>query len=118
MLGYYAAPPELHGVEIHSVRLYRDGPTIELIVEMPRFPDTVSKRWPVGANTAHATLRFFDLRDVSISSFGRSNIGDLHIDRTEDDLIQFRFECSGAALSGTASFFDVIDVVAYLKDSA
>jgi hypothetical protein len=116
ILAYYSHPPLLHEVEVHSLQLNRDGPTLELLVEMPRFPDCPSSRWPVGANASQATLRFFDLRGISLSSWGTVNTGNLYI-KNEGGMVRFRFDCPTARLAGDASFFEIIGVTGYIKSS-
>jgi hypothetical protein len=45
ILGSYSAPPALDAVEVHSLALHRDGPTLEMVTELPAFPDRPSRRW-------------------------------------------------------------------------
>jgi hypothetical protein len=116
VLAYYSTPPPLVGVEVHSVRLHRDGPTLELQVELPRFPDRPSPRWPVGANAALAILRFFDLREVSLAGWGTTNVGDLLI-ADGGGVVGFRFECPTAKLVGVAGFFDVASISGYIRQT-
>lgn len=111
---YYSSPPDLRGVEIHTVRLHRDGPTVELITELPRFPDRPSPRWPAAANTAQALLRFFDLREVSLAGWGTTNLGDLFVEDAKG-AVRFRFECPTALLCGVAGYFDVAGITGYMK---
>jgi Immunity protein 50 len=113
VLAYYNSPPELRGVEVHSVRLLRDGPTLELVAELPCFPDRPSPRWPAGANMAQAGMQFFDLREVSLAGWGTSNTGDLRIEGSEG-AIRFRFECPTSQLAGVAGFFDVTGISGYI----
>jgi hypothetical protein len=114
---YYSSPPDLRGAEVHSVRFCRDGPTVELLAELPRFPDRPSPRWPTGANTAQAGLRFFDLREIALVGWGTSNVGELHIVR-DGGIIRFEFECPTARLAGISEFFDVTGVSGYIKGNA
>ena len=116
VLAYYSHPPKLRAVEVHSIRLNRDGPTLELLVEMPSFPDKPSPRWPTNANTAQAVLRFFDLREISLSGWGTTNVGELIIERI-GGIVQFRFDGATAQLSGVAGFFDVTSVTGYVTDN-
>ena len=44
ILGYYSAPPALDAVEVHSLALHRDGPTLEMVAELPAFADRPSLR--------------------------------------------------------------------------
>lgn len=117
VLAYYSRPPQLLGVEVHSVRLHRDGPTLELLAELPRFPDRPSPRWPVGANAAQAGLRFFALREVLLSGWGTTNVGDLLIEDV-GGAVRFRFESPTARLSGVAESFDVTSVSGYIDGGA
>jgi hypothetical protein len=112
VLAYYSQPPQLRNVEVHSVLLHREGPVLELLTEMPRFPDKPSPRWPADANTAQARLRFFDLREVS--GWGTTNTGDLLVER-EGGAIRFRFDCPTARLAGLAGFFDITGMTGYIK---
>lgn len=96
--------------------MHRDGPTLELLVELPRFPDRPSPRWPAGANTAHSKLRFFGLREVTVSGWGTTNVGALLIE-DEGGAVRFRFESTMARLSGVAEFFDVASITAYIKSN-
>lgn len=107
-------PPQLCGVTVHSLALHEDGPKLELLVEMPSFPDKPSKRWHVDFNTAQARLRFLDLREVTLSGWGTTNIGNLLIQRA-GELVDFRFDCPSARLVGAAAFFDIAGISAYVK---
>jgi hypothetical protein len=111
---YYSSPPELRGVEIHSISLHRDGATLELLAELPGLPDRPSSRWPIGANTAQAGLRFFGLREVTLSGWGTTNVGDLRIESGQG-AIRFQFDCASARLAGVAGFFDVTGITGYIK---
>ena len=114
VLAYYSQPPRLCGVDVHSVLLQRDGPTLELLIEMPCFPDKPSPRWPAGANTAQAGLRFFDLREVSLAGWGTTNTGDLLVER-KDGAVRFQFDCLTARLTGVAGYFDLTGITAYIR---
>ena len=116
LLAYYTNPPELLGVEIHAVQLHRDGPTLKLIADLPVFPDRPSSRWPSGANTAQAELRFLDLREITLSCWSTTNVGNLIIEDL-DGAIRFQFESFTAQLSGIAGFFDVPSISAYVKNN-
>lgn len=115
VLAYYSTPPHLLGVEVHSARLHRDGPTLELQIEIPCFPDRPSPRWPMGANAVQAVLRFVDVREVALSGWGTTNVGDLVIAEV-GGVVEFRFECPTAKLVGVAGFFDVTSVSGYIRN--
>ncbi len=118
VLAYYTHPPQLIGVEIHSVMLHRDGPTLELVVELPRFPDRPSPRWTVGANMAFARLRFCSsLKQVVLSGWSTTNVGDLLIEKWGDG-VRFRFDSGTAQLSAMAMFFDVTGISACIDENS
>lgn len=116
VLAYYSQPPQLLGIEIHSVRLHRDGPTLELQTEIPCFPDKPSPRWPAAANAVQAGLRFFDLKQVTIEGWETTNLGDLILE-AEGRAVRFRFECPTARIAGLAGFFDVTGILGYCKEA-
>ena len=116
VLAYYSQPPPLSGVEVHSVRLQGDGPTVDLVAELPSFPDKPSLRWPVGANTVQVGLRFFDLREISLFGWSTTNTGDLLIERA-GDVVRFRFDCPTARVVGVAGYFDITVVTGYIKST-
>jgi Immunity protein 50 len=117
ILAYYSRPPELLGIEVHSVRLHRDGPTVELVADMPKFSDQPSPRWPVGANTVQAGFRFFDVQEISLFGWGTSNIGDLVMEEASNG-VRFQFESPTARLVGVAGLFDVTSLSGYIKEIA
>lgn len=118
VLAYRDRPPDLVGIEIHSVTLQRDGPTLGLVAALPRFSDRPSPRWPAGANATQAELRFSGLRTVSLAGWGTSNIGDLSVAPGAGRGVRFRFDSPGARLEGVADWFDVTRVTGYVKGAA
>ena len=42
ILAQYPVPPDLEAVEVHSLLFHRDGPTLEMTIELPTFPDKPS----------------------------------------------------------------------------
>ena len=115
ILAYYSQPPELSAVEVHSVRLHRDGPAISITLDMPVYPDKPSTRWPSGANVVQVEFRFFGLHDVRLTRWGTTNIGDFTIEKV-DTGVWFRFDGPNAQLDGVAQFLDIIGVSGYVKD--
>jgi hypothetical protein len=110
----YSQPPELTGVEVHAVRLHRDGAAVELVVEMPLFPDRPLPRWNREDNSVQATLRFDGSRDATLQGWGTSNVGELRIDRAADGRVRYRFESPAARIAGAADAFRVTGVEAYV----
>lgn len=117
LLAYYSSPPQLIGVEIQSVHIHHDGPTVELTADLPFYPDKPSPRWPVGANTAQIGLRFFGVREITLAGWSTNNVGDLIIAET-GGVLTFQFACSAAKLTGVARFFDVMGISGYIKGDA
>jgi hypothetical protein len=117
ILGYYSAPPELEAVEAHSFLLHRNGPTLEMVVEMATFPDRRSPRWEATANAAQARFRFFGLREVRIEGWGTSNVGRLSMSPHAGG-VRFEFLGGGASCVGVSEHFDITGVSVYTKETA
>lgn len=117
ILGYYSSPPVLDVVEVHSLSLHRDGPTLEMVVELPAFPDRPSPRWPASANAARAHLRFLGLREIRIEGWGVSNIGPLSISPGSGG-VRFEFRSGTAACVGVSDGFDVAEIRVYSRETA
>jgi hypothetical protein len=116
MLGYYSAPPALDAVELHSLALHRDGPTLEMVAELPTFPDRPSPRWDASANATQARFRFFGLREICIEGWGISNVGPLSISRV-NGVVRFEFRSGSASCIGVSDWFDVAGVSAYTRET-
>lgn len=117
MLAYFTDPPELEGIEIHSIRLHRDCALLELVIELPRFPDKPSRKWPPQANTAQAVLRFSFLREITISGWDANNIGSLSVAAEPQGGVRFRFSSPTSQLEGVADFFEVTDITGYVTSN-
>jgi hypothetical protein len=115
VLGYYTVPPELDTVEVHSLRLHRDGPNLEMTVEMAAFPDIPSPRWDALANSAQGRFLFLGLRKIKIEGWGTSNIGRLFLSRVPNGV---RFEFRGGSVScvGVSDWFDITGITAYISE--
>ena len=100
ILGYYSIPADLESVEVHSIVLGRDGPTLEMVVKLPTFPDRPSPRWDRGANAVQARFRFFgEFRDLVIEGWGTSNVGRLAITPVAGG-VRFEFRGGSATCIG------------------
>jgi Immunity protein 50 len=112
IFGYYSTPPRLDQVEVISLALLRDGPTLEVVVELATFPDRRSPRWDASANAAQARFRFFSLREVRIEGWGTTNIGSLSLSPVAGG-VQFEFHGGDASCVGVSEFFYVMGVSVY-----
>jgi hypothetical protein len=114
ILAYYSQPPQLRSVDVQSVLLHHDGPRLEIVIDMPCFPDKPSPRWPTGANTVQARFQFSDLREISLDGWGTTNSGDLLV-VDEDRAVRFQFDCPTARLNGLAGYFYITKITGYIK---
>ena len=115
ILAYYSTPPELDAVEVHSLLLHRDGgPTIEVVVELPVFPNKPSPRWEASANAVQARFRFFGLRDVRIEGWDVTNIGRLVVSPAPGG-VRFDFQGGRASCVGVSDWFDIAGISAYTR---
>lgn len=114
VLAYYSEPPALESVEVHSVKLHRDGPTLEAMVELPDFPDKPSHRWHPSSNAARASLRFFGVQNLRVEGWQATNVGRWIIEPNSAG-VKFEFRGNGVVLAGTAITFDIPRIDAYTK---
>ncbi|MFO0792179.1 MAG: Imm50 family immunity protein [Pirellulales bacterium] len=109
---YYASPPDLRGVEVSSVCIHR---WVELLIELPVFPDKPSRRWHPSCNAATANLRFFGFRNVQLDNWGFTNKGDINLKKV-GNTIEFSFQGESNRLFGCADCFDVEKITGYCKE--
>jgi len=110
VLGYYSEPPSLDEVEVHSIAVHRDAATVMLTIEVPRFPDRPSPRWPLESNAVQLELRFIDVENLQLTGWSTNNIGRLVVSRHGAERIAFELRTDDVSLRGDAGAFDVVKV--------
>jgi len=113
----YSRAPEF--VECLRVALDREGPRIDLIGILDRFPDNPPRKWKdAGSNVAVITLRIEGLSKLTVVSWTTSNRGSLSLTREADNRIAFAFQNeSGPLITGTGLVVHVAEFGHYFDPS-
>ncbi len=96
----YGTVPALDTIDVHEVILQRDGPCVQLRVELPRFPDRPPAKWPRSANAVQMALALVGVSDLRLDSWGASNRGAIAIERTENRMLRFVVATEALRLTG------------------
>lgn len=114
----YADVPDVNPVEIHEVVIRRDGPLLEVRVQLPTFPDHPPARWPEGANTVQVTIDLWGVSDFEQQGWGTENRGTLALKRLDSGELLFSFESESARLRAKCTLARISRVSAYVNDAA
>lgn len=107
----YEYAPELH--EVHEVRLVRDGPCLELRIELDRLPAKLPKKWAADlCNRVHVVLQIIGVRDISISAWGTDNLIATKFEGYPNDFT-FAFEGQSTRITGAAVGMAIQEFNAY-----
>jgi hypothetical protein len=98
--GYYSGAPPLDHMELHGVRLHRDGPVLHLSADLTPFPDMPSKRWPAGANTAQIDLALWGVRLLTIEGWTTDMVGVFTLEHVAEHRLRFSFLSDTATIRG------------------
>lgn len=83
----YEEVPPLHGMEVVSIRLLRDGPALRMEMDFPRFADHRPERWNPQWNTVAIQLDFWGIEDLKIEGFSTNPVLDFSVEKTAADLL-------------------------------
>ena len=83
----YQEVPPLHGMEVVSIRLLRDGPALRMEMDFPRFADHRPERWNPKWNTVAIQLDFWGIEDLKIEGFSTNLVLDFSVEKTAEDLL-------------------------------
>ena len=98
----YQEVPPLHGMEVVSIRLLRDGPVLRIEMDFPRFADHRPERWNPLWNTVAIQLDFWGIEDLKIEGFSTNPVLDFSVEKTaagllvraSDESMRISFRCS------------------------
>lgn len=110
----FAADPADHPVEIHGVRLARDGARVQLQIELPTFPERPHPRWEAGANTLQVEVDLWGVTDFEMAGWGTDNVGTFTLEGGQP--MRFTFASKQARFSGRCSMARIGRVSAYLDE--
>jgi hypothetical protein len=107
----YKDIPEL--AEIHELSLHRDGPKLELRIELATFADAPPARWAPELNRVQIVLRFVSVERLRLAEWTTSNQLVAYALKRSGRSIDFSFEGAPWSLTGVCKFVDVASVTAY-----
>lgn len=76
-------PPSLESVELHEIRLERDGPVMRLRFELPDFPASPPRKW-VDQKFNAVQVEIMSIGVCSVSLNGWSHINMVSVQLTEE----------------------------------
>lgn len=82
----YASSEGLDRVRLFAVVLRPDGRSVELRVELPRFPDHPPERWDPEANHVQVTLDLWSVEDLKLEGWTPESAGLLTLSPAGDAL--------------------------------
>lgn len=82
----YASGEGLDRVHLFSVALRPDGRSVELRVELPRFPDHPPGRWDPQADRVQVTLDLWCVEALKVEGWTPESVGLLTLSRAGDSL--------------------------------
>ncbi|MBI1175812.1 hypothetical protein GC207_00070 [bacterium] len=113
--GYYSTAPALDRMDVHGVRLHRDGPVLHLTADLIPFPDMPSKRWPSGANTARIDLALWGIRSLTIEGWATDMVGQFTLEPVAERRLRFAFVSDTASIRGECMAVRIDGITGYVK---
>lgn len=102
-------------VELLSLMVDRDGPTVTLGVELTDFPAVPPAKW-VGCNTVHADIVFMAVEEFDVTGFARQMTVELDVQRSRDGRLRLTIASDDTQVSVAAGHARVGAIAAYRVD--
>ena len=96
----YHTGPALDAIDVYEIVLQRDGPFVQLRIELPTFPDRPPAKWPAAANAVQMTLTLVGVSELALDNWGSSNRGAITIEKTENRKLRFVVATDALHLTG------------------
>jgi hypothetical protein len=110
---YRGEVPTLQGIDLHEIRLHRDGPSLSLRFDLADYPGNPPKKWrSQNLNTVQVELTFGPLRSVLIDRFSLRPIVNLSLIK-ESDLIDVLIDSDQVKISALAECVMLRSMTAY-----
>lgn len=114
ILSIFSSPPSLDQVDVHEVRLHRDGPTICVRFDVSSYPEHPPQKWAVAChNRVQVTLRLSDVSGVQMNGWGTNNLCRVELERVGEFAIRFRMVGAEARLECSCAFIEIENISAY-----
>ena len=102
----YGGSPALDPVELHDIRLDRDGPQANVRFDLPEFPSRLPKGWDrAGYNVVQLEILLIGLRSVQIDGWRTTMMGAMRIEPGR--MWTVAFSNSDMTINLTGEFFRV-----------
>jgi len=111
----YNHAPSLEQLEIMSVKLDREGPTVELTLALREFPTPSPKRWPLEANAVTVHLQLMGVQSLEILGWSTTNTAAVELERTDAGAIRVKAVGSTTKLVATCGFVRISQIAPYRK---
>jgi hypothetical protein len=108
----YASGEGLDRVRLFTVVLRPDGRSVQLRVELPRFPDHPPERWDAEASRVQVTLDLWSVADLKIEGWTPESAGLLTLSPDGDALrlsfaseeVRITARCGAARIAGFSPY--------------
>jgi len=113
----FESAPNLEDVEIASITMDREGPTVALSILLRDYPTKPSSRWKSnGVNAVALRLQLLGVGSLAIEGWSISNRATITLDRDDADQIQVRAAGQNLQLKCRCGWLRVDGVTGYHRD--
>lgn len=107
----YKDIPSLTNIVIRVIKIEDNGRRISIHFDMSVYADHPSEDWvEAGYNTVHITMKFFEIKELSMQSLRPPYLGDITINSVKGDLLNIQvhgsIEMSFKAFTGSIENID------------
>jgi hypothetical protein len=109
--------PELTSVELMTVNMDREGPTVTVNIGFSQLPSQIPLKWKAGkANALIVKLQLLAVTTVNIDRWSTVNVVDIVLRREAQDTVVFRASGSTTSIECKAQFVRVLSLKPYQKE--
>ena len=106
--------PSIASVRVHEITFHRDGPTIQLRLDLRDFPDPAPEKWAqAGHNTVQIKLSLDVVRQVTLDGWSLDNVGPMDIAPLEPSGFSVKFTSGAHTFRAVCDFISVTGISAH-----
>jgi len=114
----FDVPPSLEGVEIVSIVMGRDGPTVVLAISLNEPPSRPSPKWQrMRANAVSLKLQLFAVKSFSLEGWATDTKANLQVEGTKGKSVTVSAVGPNISLRCSCRFLSVQGISAYCRES-
>jgi hypothetical protein len=118
VMSLFEVPPSLDDVEIISVTISRDGPTVLLAISLHDPPSKPSPRWKrIEANAVSLKLQLFAVENLRLEGWATDTRVRLDVDGERGGTITLSATGSGVNLSCSCRFLSIQGITPYRREN-